>query len=204
MILISVIPVTMALLIYGLIYFWNASLVVTCEIDFDYSSFLDPPAWNNIQYTFKCCGQHNYSDWGHDIPKSCSEDRHKECNENNVYKNGCHPFIKTTYVNMVRSATLPFQYIFMISIPIFIALSRHMFGLVFPKYFARGNQNYQGILTEPDLEAGSIEDHNDGDEEEDCEYQDDGDDEQLLEDPVQNDLDSDASFPTDTELLEDC
>ncbi len=191
---ISVLPVALMLLIYQIIFCWDVTLIFSCEVDFHYSQI--DHAWNKIQYTFECCGQHNYTDWGGQIPGSCCKDLCNACNETNAFKKGCHPFIKEIVRDLIRSKTMPLQFVLVMSLIFIILVFRHMFTFVFQKCFSRQHKNDHETLREDDIEAVPVEEHMENEEDSENDGEDEDDDEQLLEDVVQN-IDDD-----DTELLD--
>ena len=193
--MLSVLPLTVVLLMCQLMMFWDVTLFYNCEVNFSFSQ-LDP-VWNKIQYTFECCGQYNYTDWGRSIPRSCCKDPCHGCNASTAFKKGCHPFIKEMFADALRSRTLPLQLVYLISQIMTLKLFHHMLKIVFPKCFS--HQNSYDNQTEDDVEAVSVEDHTENDGELEDEIEDVGDDEsdgQLLEDFAQN-----ADDDQDTELL---
>ena len=188
--LMFVLPSTLVLLIYHVIVFWDVSLLYTCEVDFHSSQF--DAAWDKIQHTFECCGQHNYTDWGGQIPGSCCKNYCNGCNESNAFQKGCLPFIKKIFTDALRSETIPLQFLFVMSIIFIILMFRHMLKFVFPKCFSRQQGNYYDDPREDDIEAVSVEEHVENEEDENDEE--DEDDEQLLEDFTQNVDNSDTVF----------
>ncbi len=182
----SVLPTALVLLIYQIIFCWDVTLLFGCEVDFHSSQY--DPAWDKIQYTFECCGQYNYTDWGGKIPGSCCKDSCNACNESNAFKRGCHPFIQEIVGDVLRSSTLPLQFVFVMSLIFIILMFRHMLEVVFPKCFSRQQGNYYDDPREDDIEAVSVEERVENDNEEDDENdgEDEDDDDQSLEDVVQN------------------
>ncbi len=119
-----VLPLTAVLLIYELIVCWDVTLVYNCEVDFVESSQTDP-VWNKIQYTFECCGQYNYTDWGGRIPGNCCKDTCKTCDASNAFKKGCLPFINKMFADALRSRTIPLQLLYVVSLAMVLFLFRH-------------------------------------------------------------------------------
>ncbi len=192
----AVFPLTVLMLVYQLIVCWDVTLLYSC----DYSFSKYDPVWDKIQYTFECCGQYNYTDWGGNIPASCCKDPCHGCTASNAFKKGCHPFIKDLFVDALKSRTIPLQIFHLASIALVILLFRHMLRFVFPKCFSGRHDHRENELREDDIEAVSVEDHveNEYELEDEIEDEDHESDEQLLEDFVQN-IDEDQ----DTELLLD-
>ncbi len=181
----SVIPLTVTLLIYLLIVCWDVTLLYNIEVNI-YGTAMD--VYDKIQYTFECCGQYNYTDWGGMIPGSCCKDHCNSCNASNAFKRGCHPFINEMYMYALRSTTIPLQLFYVISLALSIPLFYHMSKFVFQKRLIGQNGNINDNPREDNIEAVSVEDHaeNDDEHEDDEDEEDDESDEQLLEDFVQN------------------
>lgn len=52
--------------------------------------------WESVQKTLHCCGVHNASDWGPNIPNSCCSDR-CDTAKPNYYKQGCFKTMKVFF-----------------------------------------------------------------------------------------------------------
>ncbi len=147
-VVLTVIPLTAVLLIFQLIVCWNVTLLYSCE-----GEYLNQNVLNKIQYTFECCGQYNYTEWGRNIPASCCKDPCHGCNASNAFKRGCHPFIKEMYTYALRSTTIPLQLFYLISLALVIPLFYHMLKFVFIGCFIGQTGNINDSLREHNIEA---------------------------------------------------
>ena len=80
----------------------NFDLMYNVE-DYKFRTFL-----KKIQVVYECCGIHNYTYWGQNIPNSCCVDLQKpDCTANisNIYQKGCLKDIGSFVNNQVRSGT---------------------------------------------------------------------------------------------------
>lgn len=133
---------TISLIIY---YFWYYNDYTIKNIDF-HDDLLETlqkdardPAWANIQYSFKCCGVDNYTDYTYasgDVDDSCCKIVFPNCAKGalknttiaaRLHQNGCLDSIRSRFVLNVKFVTFPFQIICLVTIFLLFLASLCMF-----------------------------------------------------------------------------
>ena len=97
-----------ACLHFQIYYLMNNFKISSYDLMYDVEVDEFRTSLKKIQVVYECCGIHNYTYWGQNIPNSCCIDLQKpDCtgNVSNIYQKGCLKDIGTFINNRVRSGT---------------------------------------------------------------------------------------------------